>query len=74
MILSTKCIRHYIGMFKMIFDSAIIITDDFHPSSLPQIQILLSEDMFKALVICEYATLFAVQIMSPDLYALSSRS
>ena len=67
MIFSAKSMRHYIGMTIMIFDRAVIVNDELHPSFLPQIQILLHEDMFQAFVVSVYVAFLAVQVMPPDL-------
>ncbi|KAM2100092.1 hypothetical protein ACFX1T_027281 [Malus domestica] len=70
----TKCIRHYIGMFGMIFDRAVIVSDKFHPSSLPQVQVSLSKDILEALMISKDAALLTVQVMSPNLQSEHYRS
>ena len=48
---STEGIRNNVGLSGMVMDPDVIILNEFHPMSLPQVQLLLSEDILQALVI-----------------------
>ena len=48
---STEGIRNNIGLSGMVMDPDVIILNEFHPTSLPQVQLLLGEDILQALVI-----------------------
>jgi hypothetical protein len=54
----------------MVIDSKVIILNQFQPSSLPQIQIHLSEEVLKALVIIVYFTLMTNEIVPPCLKSI----
>jgi hypothetical protein len=54
----------------MVIDSMVIILNQFYPSLLPQIQIHLSEDVLKALVIIVYLTLMTNEIVPPYLKSI----
>ncbi|KAM2577820.1 hypothetical protein TB2_003449 [Malus domestica] len=62
----TKSVRYDICVTMMILNSAIVVTNEFHPPSLYQVQLLLGENIFQALVIRKDAALLAVKVMSPN--------
>jgi hypothetical protein len=50
----------------MIIYSKIIILDQLQPSSLSEIQVRLSENIFETLVVCIYFTALPSEIMPPN--------
>jgi hypothetical protein len=63
---ATKRIRNHVGFAGMIMDFQVIILYQFQLSSLPHIQIQLSEYIFKALVIGDDIAVISHQIMLPN--------
>jgi hypothetical protein len=63
---ATKHIRNHVGFAGMIMDFQIKILYQFQPSSLPHIQILLSEYILKTIVIDEDIVAISHQIMPPN--------
>jgi hypothetical protein len=51
----------------MVVDFEIVILNQLQPSSLPQIQICLSEDIVEAFVVTEYFTSMTDEIVPPYL-------
>ena len=64
---TTEGICHHIGLSRMVMDFTIIILYKLQPSSLPHIQLHLSEEVFEALVVSLYLTLLAIKIVPPNL-------
>src|SRR3954449_4246195 len=56
-----------IRLAGMVVDIDIIILDQLHPSTLPHIQLPLSENVLEALMICIQLTPVAYQIVVPCL-------
>ncbi|KAM2369331.1 hypothetical protein EV2_047795 [Malus domestica] len=71
--LPTKSINYRIGTTWVILNSAVIITEQLYPSPLPKIEIWLSEDILKALMISEDLTLFLIKIVPPDFQSKHDR-
>ena len=51
--LSSQCVSNYIGLAWSIFDTRIILLNHFDPTSLPEVEIWLSEDVLETLVVSE---------------------
>ena len=51
--LPAQCISNYIGLAWSIFDTRIILLNHFDPTSLPEVEIRLSEDVLETLVVSE---------------------
>ena len=64
---SAESICYHIGFPWMIVDFQIVIFYQLQPSSLPEVEVELSEDILEALVICENLTLIPDQVMPLDL-------
>src|SRR3954449_12873025 len=65
--LSAESISDNIGHAGTVVDIDIIILDQLHPSTLRHIQLPLSENVLKALMICEQLTLVAYRTVAPCL-------
>src|ERR1044071_9959884 len=65
-LLPAQGVRHNVRLARMVFDSTVIIVQEFNPATLPHVEHLLVENMLKTLVIGIYFTLGTVQVMSPD--------
>ena len=51
--LPTQCVSNHIGLAWSILDTWIILLNHFDPSSLPEVEIRLSEDVLETLVVSE---------------------
>ena len=51
--LPAQCVSNYIGLAWSIFDTRIILLNHFDPTSLPEVEIRLSEDVLETLVVSE---------------------
>ena len=51
---------------RVIFNSVVIIADQFHPSTLLEIKFFLSKDILKAFMVSEDSTRFSVEIVLPN--------
>src|SRR3954465_8858739 len=65
--LSAERVSDNIRLAGMVVDIDIIILDQLHPSTLPHIQLPLSKNVLKALMICIQLTLVTYQIVAPCL-------
>ena len=65
-LLSTKRIGYDIRLTMMVANLAIVVTQEFNPTSLPHVQLLLIKNMLETFVVCENHTLRAIKIVSPD--------
>src|SRR3954463_8800086 len=65
--LSAKSVGNNIRLAGVVVDIDIVILDQLHPSTLPHIQLPLSENVLKALMVCIQLTLVAYQIVAPRL-------
>ncbi|MFS7953374.1 hypothetical protein Hanom_Chr07g00617811 [Helianthus anomalus] len=63
---STKRIGHDIRLTRMVANFAIVIVQEFNPTSLPHVQLFLIKNILETFVVCENHTLRAIKIMSPD--------
>ena len=63
--LPAQCISNYIGLSWSIFDTRIILLDHFDPTSLPEVEVGLSEDVLETLMISEDVHFSSQQEMSP---------
>ena len=67
MLLSTQGICNQIRLARMVMNLQVIILDELQPTVLPKVEILLSEDVFQALVIGVDLALSSHYIMFPYL-------
>ena len=67
MTLAAQRIGYYVSLSGMIMQLHIIILNEFQPSPLPEIQLLLREDILQTLVIRVYLTMVSDEKMSPSL-------
>ena len=51
--LPAQCVSNHIGLAWSILDARIILLNHFDPSSLPEVEIRLSEDVLETLVVSE---------------------
>ena len=51
--LPAQCVSNYIGLAWSIFDARIILLNHLDPTSLPEVEISLSEDVLETLMISE---------------------
>ena len=51
--LPAQCVSNYIGLAWSIFDTRIILLNHFDPTSLPEVEVWLSEDVLETLMISE---------------------
>jgi hypothetical protein len=65
--LSTQGIRNQIRLARIIVNFQVIILDELQPSALPKVKILLSKNVFQALVIIVDSALGSHNIVSPNL-------
>jgi hypothetical protein len=65
--LATKSIYNHICPNWVVLDSEAIILYQFQSSSLPQVQLLLCEEVFETLMIYKNITRFFIKIMPPNL-------
>src|SRR4051812_37627643 len=65
--LSAESVGDDIFLAGMVVDIDIIILDQLHPSNLPHIQLPLSKNILKALMVYIQLTLVAYQIVAPCL-------
>lgn len=56
-----------ISITRMVLNGHIIVLELLHPPLLSQIKIILSEHMFRTVMICKNFTLNTIDVMSPDL-------
>ena len=66
-LLQAQRIGYYVSLSGMIKQSHIIILDELQPSPLPEIQLLLREDILQTLVIRVHLTMVSDEKMSPCL-------
>ncbi|MFS7936243.1 hypothetical protein Hanom_Chr05g00413231 [Helianthus anomalus] len=64
---STKRIGHDIHLTRMVANFAIVIVQEFNPTSLPHVQLFLIKNMLETFVVCENHTLRSIEVVSPDL-------
>ena len=65
MALAAQRISYYISLPWVIMQSHIIILNELQPSPLPEIQLLLREDILQTLVIRVHLTVVSDEKMSP---------
>ena len=65
--LVTQCICYYVSLSGMIMQLHIIILNEIQPSPLPEIQLLLHEDILQTLVIRVHLTMVSDEEMYPCL-------
>ena len=70
MALSAQRVGYYVSLSRVVMQSHIIIFDEFQPSPLPEIQLLLREDIFQTLVIRVHLTVVSDDKMSPCLQCM----
>jgi hypothetical protein len=70
MLLPTQGFRNQIRLAQMIMNFQVIVLDEIQPSVLPKVEILLSEDVFSALVIGVDSALGSHNIVSPNLESM----
>ena len=63
--LPAQCVSNYIGLAWSIFNAWIILLNHFDPTSLPEVEVWLSEDVLETLVISEDVHFPSQQQMSP---------
>src|ERR1043165_5573653 len=73
MAFTAQRISHNIGFTRMILHIQIIILNKFQPSSLPEVQLSLSENVLQTLMISEYVTAVPNKIMPPCLQRMNNR-
>ncbi len=66
-VLTTKCVNHHVRPTEVILDGQVIVLQELEPPSLPQVQFLLGEKVFKASTISEDLAVDAVKIVPPQL-------
>jgi hypothetical protein len=64
---STKSIGYYIGLSRVIVNFKIIILDQFNPSPLPHVQLLLRENILQALMVSVDLAAITHEVMPPCL-------
>ena len=67
MTLAAQRIGYYVSLSGMIMQINIIIFNEIQPSPLPEIQLLLREDILQTLAIRVYLTMVSDEKMSPSL-------
>jgi hypothetical protein len=67
MLLPTQGIRNQIRLARMVVNFQVIVLDELQPAVLPKVEILLSEDVFLALVFGVDLALGPHNIVSPNL-------
>src|SRR3954470_15545185 len=72
MSLLAQCIRYDVRLTRVVLQSEVVIRQIFHPSSLPHVQVLLSEDMSETLVIREDLELLPIKIVSRGLERMNN--
>ena len=65
MALTAQRVSYYVSLSWVIMQSHIIILDELQPSPLPEIQLLLREDVLQTLVIRVHLTMISDKKMSP---------
>ena len=51
--LAAKCVCHHVGLPWMVLNVEIVVLHKFEPSSLPEVQLFLGEDILQTLVVDE---------------------
>jgi hypothetical protein len=69
-LLSAQGIGYDIGLAGMVVDSDVIILNQLQPSSLPQVQIRLGEDILETFVVTVYFTTIIDEIVPPYLKSM----
>jgi hypothetical protein len=69
-LLSAQGIGYDIGLARMVVDSDVIILNQLQPSSLPQVQIHLGEDILETFVVTVYFTTIIDEIVPPYLKSI----
>jgi hypothetical protein len=69
-LLSNQGIGYDIGLAGMVVDSDVIILNQLQPSSLPQVQIRLGEDILETFVVTVYFTTIIDEIVPPYLKSM----
>ena len=70
MTLAAQRVCYYVSLSWMIMQPHIIILNELQPSPLPEIQLLLREDILQTLVIRVYLTMVSDEKMSPSLQCM----
>ena len=70
MTLVTQRIGYYISVSGMIVQLHIIILNELQPSPLPEIQLLLREDILQTIVIRVHLTMISDEKMTPCLQCM----
>jgi hypothetical protein len=73
-LLSAQGIGYDIGLAEMVLDSEVVILNQLQPSSPPQVQIHLSEDVLEAFVLTVYFTSTTDEIVHPYLKSVHYNS
>ena len=63
--LPAQCVSNYIGLAWSIFDTRIILLNHFDPTSLPEVEVWLSEDVLETVMISEDVHFSSQQEMYP---------
>ena len=63
---STQSIRYHIGLAGVVVNLHVVILDQFDPSALPHVQLLLGEDIFQALVVGVDLASITHEVMTPN--------
>ena len=70
MALAAQRISYYVSLSGVIMQSHIIILNELQPSPLPEIQLLLRENVLQTLVIRVHLTMISNEEMSPRLQGM----
>jgi hypothetical protein len=65
--LAAQCIGYDIGFIGVVVNGQVVVLDQFEPSSLPQVQLRLCEDVLQTLVVGVNVALVTHQVVPPYL-------
>ena len=68
--LATQSVGDYVSLAWMIVNLQVVVLDQFKPSTLPHVQIFLSEEVLQVLVVGVDITLVPNQVVSPNLQGM----
>src|SRR5688572_11370209 len=74
MLLPTQGICNQICLAWVVMNLQIIILNELQPTTLPKVEILLSEYVLQALMICVYLALSSHDVVSPNLECMHNGS
>ena len=69
--LPAQSVSNHIGLAWSIFNTRIVLLNHFDPSSLPEVEVGLSEDVLETLVISVDVTVSSHQVVSPYLKSMN---